>query len=327
MSFYIGNIEIKGRVILAPMAGITSFSYRKFMSKLGTSLVYSEMISDCGLIYGNKETKNLLYTDNKESPFAIQLFGGSKDTLVKAIDILENLNINYDILDINLACPVNKVIKGHAGSYWLTDLNNLYDLMREITKVSYKPVSCKIRLGFNDINVNDVTKLLENAGVKFIAIHARTRKEMYSGLPHFEYLKDLAKNINIPFAVSGNIFTVKDGLNALNITNATALMVARGAIGNPNLITNLNKALNKENYDESINLDEQIEYLKEYSRLLIKEKGEDRAISVLKGIAPKFFKDFPNSKFIRKEITLNCRSYRDLLNILDKIKTLNPISN
>ena len=319
MSFKIKDIEIQKNVILAPMAGITSFSYRKFMRKFCPDcLVYSEMISDCGLIYGNKETGRLLYTDNNESPYAIQIFGGSKETIIKGIKILEEKLINYDFLDLNLACPVNKVIKGYAGSYWLQDLDKLYEMVKEVVKVSSKPVTCKVRLGFNEININEICKTLENAGVSFIAIHARTRKELYSGIPHYDALKDIHKIINIPFGISGNIFKVEDALKAKEITKADAILVARGAIGNPKLLLNIQKALNNEEYDETINFNEQKDFLLEFSNLLINEKGERQAISILKGLAPKFFTNLPFSKEIRISLSQEMNSKEDLLNILNK---------
>ena len=165
MSFNIGSIEIKSKVILAPMAGITSFSYRKLMNKFGCGLTYSEMISDCGLIYKNPSTYCLLKTDGSDRPLAIQLFGGSKETLLKGLNELENLGIEYDILDLNLACPVPKVVKNNGGSSWLKDQEKLYEMVSEICKRSKKPVSCKIRLGWNDINVIETCKTLEKAEI------------------------------------------------------------------------------------------------------------------------------------------------------------------
>lgn len=321
MSFFIGDIEIKSKVILAPMAGITSFSYRKLMNKFGCGLTYTEMISDCGLIYKNNSTYELLKSDGSDRPLAIQLFGGNKDTLLKAIDELEKLDFQYDILDLNLACPVPKVVKNNGGSSWLKDQQKLYEMVSEICKKSKKPVSCKIRLGWDSVNVIETCKTLENAGVKFIAIHARTRKQLYTGLPHYEELKNLKEVIHIPFCISGNIFTVEDGINALNITNADAVMVARGGIGNPQLISDLNESL-KGNKIIKTNKDvaKQMDYLKEYSSDLIKELGEVKALRILRGIAPKFLDNIPNSKEYKKELTMSISSKEELNNLIEKIK-------
>ena len=180
MSFLIKDLEIKKRVILAPMAGITSFSYRKFMNEFNPGLTYTEMISDFGLIFHNKKTIDMLYSDGSDRPLAIQLFGGSKETILKAIDVLNELNLKYDVLDLNLACPVPKVTKNGSGSSWLTRPDELYDMVRAVVSYSPKPVSAKIRLGYDEVNVDTIAPLLEQAGVSFLAIHARTKKELYS---------------------------------------------------------------------------------------------------------------------------------------------------
>ena len=318
--FKIGEIEIKNRVILAPMAGITSFSYRKFISHYFNGLKYTEMVSDSGLYYNSEETKRIIYSDGSEYPLALQLFGSDKNKMLEAIDRLEQLNAQYDILDINLACPVTKVVKTGAGSALLNDQEYLFDLMSAIVQKSKKPVTAKVRLGYKSINIFETLKTLEKAGVKFVAIHARTKEQLYSGVPQFDVLKDVKKIINIPFGISGNIFTVQDALSALEITKADAVLVARGVIGNPKLIMNIEKALNNEPYDESVNISQQIEHLKEFANLLIEEKGEKSAISILRGIAPKFFFALPNSREIRNKLAQNMKSYKDLIDILSTIQ-------
>ena len=319
MSFYIGNIEIKGRVILAPMAGVTSFSYRKFMKKFGCSLTYTEMISDCGLNYGNKRTIQMCYSNGEDSPLGLQLFGGTKETLLKAIDSLEKYNIQYDILDLNLACPVPKVTKNNGGSTWLLDQNALFEMVSAVVKKSKKPVSAKIRLGYDNINVYETCKTLEKAGVKFIMVHARTKKELYSGTPHFEEIKNLKEIINIPFGVSGNIFSVHDALKAIEITKADAVLVARGGEGNPLLIKNINAALNGEEY-EGTTFEKQKNFLFEYMDLLEEEKGSKHAIAILKGEAPKFFNMFPGNEIrkLKQNITENCATIEEIKEIVCK---------
>ncbi len=318
MSFKIGNVEIKGKVILAPMAGITSFSYRKFMKQFNPALTYTEMISDCGLIYENQRTLNYLKTDGSDRPLAVQLFGGKKEELVKAIDIIENAGYEYDILDLNLACPVNKVIRNNGGSSWLKNQDKLYEMVKAVVEKSKKPVSCKIRLGFDNINVEETVQTLERAGVSFIAIHARTRSQAYSGKADYDKLKNIRDLIRIPFCISGDIFSVEDALNALKITRADAVMVARGGVGNPELITNINLALDGKPYDEIIDFERQYKYLKEYVGYLVDEYGESRAVSLLRGIAPKFFIKLPNSKQLRIELASTIKKVQDIYDICEK---------
>ena len=314
----IKNLELKGKVILAPMAGITSFSYRKFLNKFGCAITYSEMISDCGLIYNNKRTFEMIKTDGSDKPLAIQLFGGNKETLLTALDILEKSNTDYDVLDINLACPVPKVTKSNGGSSWLKDIPAMKDMMKSIVEKSSKPVSAKIRLGWDRNNVIEIAKALEEAGVSFLTIHCRTKKELYIGEAHYEALKDLKKYITIPYAVSGNIFTLNDAIKALEISKADAIAVARGGIGNPLLIKNINHYLNNElDLIEEPTIEGQIEYLKEFTTLLNEEFGEQKAVSILRGIAPKFFNMFSNTKKLKNEISTTITSVDSLFEIVN----------
>lgn len=323
---YLFNLFKTKKVVLAPMAGITSFSYRKLMQKFGVALSYTEMISDCGLIYGNKETYDLLKTDSNEGLLAVQLFGGSKETLINGIKKLEDLNVSYDILDLNLACPVYKVTRNNGGSSWLRDLKSLEDMVTAVVQTSKKPVSCKVRLGWDDasINIDEVCKILENCGVILIAVHARTTKQGYTGKTRYSELKNLHKILKIPFIVSGDIFTLNDAIDAISITKANAVMVARGGVGNPLLISQINSYFNGSDCQFTINKNfyEQKEFLIEYAKNLILEKGEDRAIRMLRGIAPKFFSQFPFSKEIRKSICLSINSLDELIEILNKFENI-----
>src|SRR5574344_2165476 len=205
----IGNVEIEGKIILAPMAGVTSLSYRNFMKKFGYGLGVTEMISDCGLIYGNLRTEDYLKTSELERPVSIQLFGNNAETLQKAIKIVENHTQNYDFLDINLGCTVRKITSDGAGSALTKDVAKLEEIMTKIVACSSKPVTAKIRLGWDDktINVFEVVKALEKAGVSMIGIHARTSKQMYDGKPDFEAIKNIRKSMSVPLAISGNIYT------------------------------------------------------------------------------------------------------------------------
>lgn len=318
------EIFSKKKVVLAPMAGITSFAYREFYRQFGIGLTYSEMISDCGLIYQNAETTKLLYTNNKESLFAVQLFGGNKENLVKAVKILESMPIKYDILDLNLACPVYKVTRNNGGSSWLKSPTALEELLVAIVEASSKPVSCKIRLGWDDnsINVYEIATMAEKAGVALLAVHVRTAKQGYTGLAQYEKIKDLKKYINIPFIVSGDIFSVENAKKAIEITGADAVMLARGGIGNPLLALEINNALtNSKPVEICRDFATQKKFLTQYMELLIEEKGEELAIRLLRGIAPKFFSSFPNSKNIRKDLSSNIVTKQDVLDILNHYET------
>lgn len=312
------GIELKGRVLLAPMAGVTNLTYRRFMKPFGVALSYSEMISDCGLCYGNKQTMEYIKTSPDDRPCALQLFGSSIESTVKAIGILEK-NADYDILDINLGCPVYKVTRTGAGSAWLKRPEELREYLTEVVKASSKPVTVKIRLGWdtNSINVHQIVKIIEEAGCKGFAVHARTTQQGYSGAPNWEEIRDLYKETSLPFAVSGDIYSPEDAIKAMEITGAQFVMVARGGMGRPQLISQINEALNNEPIEENPTLEEQINYAEKYATALLDDLGEYRAIPQLRGILPHFFSGFPGYKKYRLIITESVKSKDDLIKVLN----------
>ena len=319
----LGNIDIQGKVVLAPMAGFTSTGFRRYMKQFGVSLAYSEMVSDMGLIYGNKETFTYLESDESERPLGIQLFGSDPKNMAEAAKIVEKYTNKFDFFDINAGCPVNKVTKSGAGSALLKNPQGLVDIVKAIKEVTDKPVTVKIRLGWDNkhINFTEVIKLLEDAGVAAIAIHARTTKELYSGTPHYDLLKDLQSKMKVPLIVSGNIYTLDDAINALNVTGATAVMLARGVVGNPTLIKQINTYYESGERIESASLEEQKQYCLELARSLIEEKGEDMAMRIYRSIAPKFFSGFPDSRILRTKLAQNMSTYQYLE---DTLKEYNP---
>ena len=321
----IRDLEINGKVVLGPMAGFTSTGYRKFMKKFGVSLCYSEMVSDMGLIYKNKETYTYLEASKEESPLGIQLFGSDPKNIASAAKIVEEYANNFDFFDINAGCPVNKVTKSGAGSALLKNPEVLGDIVRELKRVTNKPVTVKIRLGWDNKHINflDVIKILEDAGVDAIAIHARTTKELYSGTPHYDLLKDLQDKMSVPLIVSGNIFTLDDAINALEVTKAKAVMVARGSIGNPILLRQIDEYYKTGNRLPNATLDEQKQYCLELARYLIEEKGEETAMRIYRSIAPKFFSGFPNSKELRCKLAQNMSTYKFLEDTLKEFNENN----
>ena len=175
----IGNVEIENRIIMAPMAGITNIAFRKIIKEFGAGLVVSEMVSDKALCYGNKKTIEMLNVDENEHPMSIQIFGGDVDSMVKAAKFVDE-NSNCDIIDINMGCPVQKVLKAHAGSYLLQHPSLVYDIVKNVVEVVNKPVTVKIRIGydFHSINCVEIAQLIEKAGASAIAVHGRTRSQM-----------------------------------------------------------------------------------------------------------------------------------------------------
>ena len=290
---------MKKIIMLAPLAGYTNLAYREFMKSFGIDIVVSEMISDFALHYKNEETFRMVKTSQIEKPVAIQLFGGSKESLINGLNVLQEIS-DYDYLDINLGCPVNKVIKNNAGSAWLTKARHyeLYDAISALVKISKKPVTCKIRLGWseNEITVIDICKLLEKAGVSLICIHGRTRSQMYSGHADYELIKKAKESVNIPIIANGDIDSVEKAIEVINYTNCDGIAIGRGCLGNPHLIKQI-----KTYFEEGIllpptNIEEQVSYLKEHFDRLLELKGEYSAIREIRGIASWYLKGFRNVK-------------------------------
>ena len=316
----LGNFEIKGKVVLAPMAGITSAGYRKYLNYFGVDVCVSEMVSDMGLIYQNKETESYVTFDKDQVLTGVQLFGSNPDNLAKAAIIALRINPKIDFFDVNMGCPVPKVTKTGAGSSLMLNPQLCGDIIKAIKEATGKPVTAKIRLGYNEVNFKSVIKELENSGVDAIGIHARTRKELYAGEPHFDLLKDLRKEMHVPLIVSGNIYTLDDAINALNITGAEAVMVARGGVGNPFLITQIKTYFETGERLPNPSFLEQCDYCLNLAEFLSEEKDELTAMRIYRGIAPKFFSGFPNSRALRMVLATSLTDFNSLKRILNEYK-------
>ncbi|MDY0177678.1 MAG: tRNA-dihydrouridine synthase family protein [Bacilli bacterium] len=326
MEYKIGKLKIKGPVMLAPMAGVTFCSYRNFMKKFGVDISVTEMISDCGLIYGNEQTIEYLKTTKEERPVGIQLFGSKVENLAKAIEIVAKTAQNYDFIDINLGCPVPKVTKTGAGSALLKNPQKLGEMMQKLVAASPVPVTAKIRLGIDDKHLNflEVISELEKAGVSMIGIHARTTKQLYSGKPKWDLLAGLGKKMNVPLIVSGDIYTLDDAITAIELTSASGVMVARGGVGNPKLIAQIHEYYKSGKRLPDATLKEQAEFALELAKEMIIEKGEETAMRIYRSIGPKFFNGFANSKKIKTAIATSLTSYDELTSIINE--ALNTIS-
>ncbi len=235
--FKIGDIVMDNRVVLAPMAGVCNSAFRLTVKEFGAGLVYAEMISDKGIVQRNNKTMSMLYIDERENPLSLQIFGGDKETLVEAAQYVDK-NTTADIIDINMGCPVNKIIKCEAGAKWLLDPNKIYEMVSAVVDAVDKPVSCKMRIGWDDDHVFAVenAKAAERAGASAIAMHGRTRLQMYEGKANWDILKEVKENITIPFIGNGDVETPEDAKQLLDYTGADGVMIGRAALGNPWMI-------------------------------------------------------------------------------------------
>jgi len=301
------------------MAGITSSAFRNICLDYKAGLVFSEMISDKGIMYDNKNTTDLLYLEEHEHPIAIQIFGSSVDTLVNAAIYVEK-NTKCDILDINMGCPVPKVcIRSKAGSALMKNPQLIYDIVSNVVKSVSIPVMVKIRSGWdeNSINAVEVAKLIEQAGASAITIHARTRSQGYSGKANWDIIKQVKESVSIPVIGNGDVIDEISAYNMLEYTKCDAVMIGRKALGNPFIFRRINQYLNNQNVTNTTTSEIKEVFIKHLNGL-IKQYGEKTAVSIFRGIGPTYFKGFKDSSIIRSNLS-QAKSYKEIIDIITLI--------
>lgn len=322
----IRDIEIKNPVIMAPMAGITNMAFRKIVKEFGAGLVYSEMVSDKAICYGNQKTIEMLQVDEGEHPVSIQLFGGEVESMVQAAKFIDE-HSNCDIIDINCGCPVNKVLKANAGSKLLQNPQLIYDIVSNIVKNVSKPVTVKIRSGFDKEHINavEVAKLIEKAGASAIAVHGRTRSQMYEGHADWSIIKAVKEAVSIPVIGNGDIRSVEDARRMLEETGCDAIMIGRAALGNPWLIKQVVESLEHGTDIPEPTYKEKIAWCLTHAKRLMTIEPERIAMSQMRGHAPWYIKGLKNSSAVKNELS-KVNTYEELEKILkDYIKFLDTL--
>lgn len=312
---------LSGKVVLAPLAGYTNIAYRKIAKEMGAVLVYSEMVSAKGLIYDNDKTMEYLDTIPMEHPIAIQIFGGNINEMVEATKIV-CAKSKADIIDINMGCPVKKVLKQDAGSALLREPSKIYEMVKAVVEASTVPVSVKIRAGWTneEINCVEVAKLIEKAGASLIAIHGRTKSDLYSGHVNLDYIKMVKDAVSIPVIGNGDIKTIDDAKKMLEYTGVDAIMVGRATLGNPWFIRNLVNYFNgSSDYNYEPDRSERIKMIKYHFEELKKIKDEHIAILEIRSLAAWYVKGLRNVK--RFKLALNkvktSKEFYDLLKTIE----------
>lgn len=320
MAYKIKDILINSKVVLAPMAGVTNIAYRKMCKKYGAGMVTTEMISDKGIFYNDKKTKDLALIDEVEHPVAVQIFGGEIDTLVNAAKWVES-NTKADIVDINMGCPVLKVLKSNAGSMYLKSVDRIYETVKSVVENVNIPVTVKIRIGFdhNSINVFETVEAIIKAGASAIAIHGRTKSDLYSGEVNYKIIKQVKeKHPDFPIIVNGDINSALKAKEILDYTKCDAVMIGRASYGNPYIFKQISHYLDTGELLEDMIFADKIEVLKEYAKDLISYKGEFIAMKELRGQAGWFVKGCRDGAKIRLKLS-NINTYNDLLETLNLI--------
>lgn len=316
--FKIGGITMDNRVVLAPMAGICNSAFRLTVKEFGAGLVYAEMISDKGIVSKNSKTMNMLYIDERENPLSLQIFGGEKETLVEAARYVDK-HTNADIIDINMGCPVNKIIKCEAGAKWLLDPDKIYEMVSAVVDEVDKPVSVKMRIGWDDAHILGVenAQAVERAGGAAVAVHGRTRLQMYEGKANWDIIRQMKEAVSIPVIGNGDIETPQDAKRMLEETGVDGVMIGRAALGNPWMIYRTVRYLETGELMDEPNAREKIDVCLLHFERLMALKGEHVAVREMRKHAAWYMKGIRGNAKIRNDINAT-ETAGGLINLLNQ---------
>lgn len=312
----IGNVYINSRVSLAPMAGITDFCMRSLIRKYSkTCLLTTEMLSSEALV--QRPDAFIAYTDGNEFPAAFQIEGHKPELMARAAKIAEK---NAAIIDINMGCPVNKVVKGNDGCALMKTPELAYDIVRAVKDSVNVPVTCKFRLGWSSDTKNFISfaQLMQQAGADAVTVHARTRSQLYSGKASWSELAPLRQEIDIPYFVNGDIDSPESAKTALTESKADGLAVGRAAMGEPSLIYRIEKYINEGILIPEPDLKEKFKMLKEHLDLQIKYRGEEQGIKFFRKFYPYYIKNFTGGAKYRYRLVTET-NYDNILSVLEEI--------
>lgn len=298
----IGNVKLKNNLILAPMAGVTDLPFRMICKKYGEpGLICNEMVSAKAICYEDEKTKAMLKMEEKERPISMQIFGNEPNIMGKAGAIVSEF---ADILDINMGCPAPKVVKNGDGSKLLLNLDLVEEITKVVVKNSKKPVTVKIRKGWDKDHIVAVeaAKIIEKAGASAIVVHGRTREEYYSGVADWDIIRKVKENVNIPVIGNGDVKDEESAKRMFEETNVDGIMIGRASLGDPWIFKKIAFFLTTGEKLEDISLEEKKKVIKEHFFLLLREKGEYVATREIRKHIAWYVKGLKNASSFRDKI-------------------------
>ena len=317
----IGNVEINGKIVVAPMAGISNMTFRRICKSMGASLVVAEMVSDKAITYGNEKTFELLRMNDDERPISQQIFGSDVKSFVEAAKIVEE-KMKPDIIDINMGCPVPKVaVKNQAGSALLKNPEKVGEIIKAVVGAVNVPVTVKIRSGWDQSSINavEIAKIAEANGASAITVHARTRAQGYAGKADWNIIKEVVNAVNIPVVGNGDVISCFDAKKMLDETGCSAVMIGRGLLGNPWLIKECVEYLENGKLPEVIGYNEKIDMMEYHLNKLCEDKTEKQAVLEIRNHLLNYLKGLPENKEVKNQVC-RCKSRLEIIEVLENYR-------
>lgn len=315
----IGDVTVSGSLILAPMAGVTDLPFRLLCKEQGADLVCTEMVSAKGIFYNNKNTGELLRTDAMERPVSLQLFGSDPDIVSEMAKRMEERP--FDILDINMGCPVPKIVNNGEGAALLKNIPLAAKIVQKTVRAVKKPVTVKIRKGFmwGETQAVELARALEEAGASAITVHGRTREEYYSGKADLDVIAMVKDAVHIPVIGNGDIFTPADVLHMLSYTKCDAVMIGRGARGNPWIFHRIKHFMDTGEDEGRPDFGTVCKMILRHAGMKVEAKGEKRGILEMRSHIASYTAGYPHCAALRRKVN-EIETYRELDELLNRVQ-------